>query len=141
MSKKKLRSLKSDSQVTEAQYLTELLCINIATLDGKDLPNKFWNIPKWKRIFRTQVQFASSLLGAYSFQAIACAIKDKRSYKIHSFRAPWLVPIIQEYQDKFDKLNSDLENTPTLEKIDIEKYKPRPRMKKKNSLSTRLRDL
>lgn len=138
---KNLNSLKGGGKITAAQYLTELLCINIATEEKKDLPEKFWQVAEWARKFRDQIQAVNGLLQVYDYRVIASALKDRKSRKIHSFRAPWLVPILDRYKESFAKLDANLENAPVMEKLDTTDSQPRKPQKNSQSLANKLRDL
>jgi len=88
------------------QWVTERLCALVAKRNNSELPDKFWNLPKWKTMFRRQVQLAASLLIMYDAEPISRAIRDKRSYNVRSFAAfnsvPFFSKILDEYQAKYD---------------------------------------
>tara|TARA_R110000824_G_scaffold17703_4_gene71281 strand:- start:128 stop:592 length:465 start_codon:yes stop_codon:yes gene_type:complete len=83
------------------QWVTEKLCALIAKKKGSELPDKFWNFPKWSSIFRRQVQMASSLLIMYDAEAISSALRDKRLYSVRSFGAfscAYFCKVLDEHQ-------------------------------------------
>ena len=87
------------------QWVTEKLCALIAKKQGSELPDKFWNLPKWSSIFRRQVQMASSLLIMYDADAISSALRDKRLYNVRSFGAfsySGFSKILDEHQQRID---------------------------------------
>ena len=87
------------------QWVTEKLCALIAKKQGSELPDKFWNLPNWKSIFRRQVQMASSLLIIYDADAISSALRDKRLYNVRSFGAfsySGFSKILDEHQQRID---------------------------------------
>jgi len=88
------------------QWVTERLCAVISKKENSELPDKFWNLPKWKSMFRRQVQLAASLLVMYDPEPISRALRDKRSYNIRSFAAfnsvPFFSKVLDEYQAKYD---------------------------------------
>ena len=88
------------------QWVTEKLCAVIAKKEGCELPDKFWNFPKWQKLFRRQVQMASSLLLIYDVHAVAAALRDKRLYNVRSFGAfssvKFFSSVLEEYQSKHD---------------------------------------
>ena len=86
--------------VSEAQYITELICENKAKRDKLDLHYRFWTNPKWSVFYRNQIGTANKLLKEYAAKAIIKAILDNRAKNIYSLRAPHLLPIIQEYHTK-----------------------------------------
>jgi len=88
------------------QWVTERLCALISKRDNSELPDKFWNLPKWRTMFRRQVQLAASLLIIYDAEPISRTLRDKRSYNVRSFAAfnsvPFFSKILDEYQAKYD---------------------------------------
>lgn len=89
-----------NKNVTAAQYILELICEKKAKTQQKDLPIKFWNLPEWKKYFKTQLRKCHSLLKKYDERAIISALKDRRAKKIFSLHAPWLDDIIKEHDNK-----------------------------------------
>ena len=92
--------------VREDQWITERLCALIAKKNGTELPDKFWNLPKWKSIFRRQVQIAVKLLSVYKAEVVSMALRDKRCRNVRSFAAfkagTFFSKVLKEYQDKYD---------------------------------------
>ena len=92
--------------VREDQWVTERLCALIAKRNGGELPDKFWNLPKWKAIFRRQVQLAVSLLAVYKTEPISRTLRDKRCRNVRSFGAfkagTFFSRVLKEYQDKYE---------------------------------------
>jgi hypothetical protein len=92
--------------IREDQWITEKLCSLIAKKRGSELPDKFWNLPEWKPLFRRQVQIASSLLMMYDASAISKSLKDKRMRSLNSFVAlkstNFFSKILDEYQSQHD---------------------------------------
>ena len=95
------------------QWVTEKLCAIIAKKEGCELPDKFWNFPKWQKLFRRQVQMASSLLLIHDASVIASTLRDKRLYNLRSFGAfssvRFFSSVLEEYQSKFDAENKSSE--------------------------------
>ena len=119
------------------QWVTERLCAVISKKEGVELPDKFWNLPKWRSMFRRQVQLAASLLVMYEAEPISRALKDKKSYNVRSFAAfnsvPFFSNILDEYQAKYEtelKEQSQAEELETRSTTTIPK-----RIKKDNKLS------
>lgn len=94
----KYQSRYSDSQVTAAQFITELICEKKALKQKKDLPQQFWKIDEWKAYYRQQILAANALLKMYDEIAIIKALKSERSYGVFSLRAPQLDTIIEVEQ-------------------------------------------
>jgi len=89
--------------VTQAQYITECLCVLIAKAEKKDLQPKFWKHEPWESIFRRQVPLAVKLLKKHPIEVILSAMRDKRCWKMRSFGANWLLgPLLAEKQRAHD---------------------------------------
>lgn len=89
---------------TPAQFLAESMVSRICRKEnGHDLPQYFWNVEKWKRLFLLQVRHASALLRLYSVDAIVKALRDKRGSWITSLGAKSVLdPLVREEQRKLD---------------------------------------
>ena len=96
------------------QWVTEKLCSLIAKKNGGELPDKFWTLPKWRSIFRRQVQVAASVLIMYDAEPISRALRDKRMRNLNSFVAlkseNFFSKVLDEYQSEYDAQNN-LEKT------------------------------
>lgn len=89
--------------ITEAQYLTECLCVLIAKQEGKGLEDRFWQREPWTHIFRRQVPLALALLKDYPAKVVLNALRNRRCWKIRSFGAKWLLePLLKEYKRTYD---------------------------------------
>jgi len=122
------------------QWVTEKLCALMAKKAGSELPDKFWDLPKWKSIFRRQVQLASSLLILYDAAAISMTLRDKRSYNIRSFAAfnsvPFFSKVLDEYQAEVDSRNKAEEI-----KLTPKSTTELPRLHKKQNKLSRLKNI
>jgi hypothetical protein len=94
--------------VTAAQYITEIICQNKATLEKKDLHYKFWTNKEWSKFFRNQIATANKLISKYSEKAIINALKNPKASRIFSLRAPHLIPIIENEQKILESTNTTL---------------------------------
>ncbi len=103
MSKKYQSKYSPGKEITPLQYICELICEKNAQQTKRELPVKFWEQPQWKQFYRSQTNLAKKLLDNYSDSAIIKALRDKRTSKIYSLGAPWLLPVIKEYQLKIEK--------------------------------------
>mgnify|MGYP003112864893 CR=1 FL=1 len=99
------------------QWVTEKLCAIIAKKNGAELPDKFWNLSKWKPTFRRQVQLASSLLIMYDAEAISRTLRDKRCSNLRSFAAfnsvDFFCKVLDEYQAKYESEIKEFDSTDT----------------------------
>lgn len=92
-----------NKEVTSLQYICEIICEKNAKQTGRELPVFFWKLPQWEKFYKSQICLAKKLLDNYSDAAIIKALRDKRTVKIWSLGAPWLIPVIKEYQTKINK--------------------------------------
>jgi len=104
----KYNSKYSQSQVTAAQYVTEIVCEHKAVKDKKDLYYRFWLNKEWSRFFRNQIATANKLISKYGEKPVIRALNDYRAQKIFSLRAPHLIQIIEEKVLEVEKENQTL---------------------------------
>lgn len=117
MDKKYKSRYGASSNITAAQYLVEFIIERIAKKEKITLPFKFWNIPRWNRIFRMQIKYANELLKDYSEEEIFSALKSKKGERIYSLGAKKtiIVPLIEELKTKKEFIsNKDSIATATL---------------------------
>ena len=63
----KYKSPSTGDFCTPAQYIAEIICQRCAKHEKVGtLPYKFWNLPKWKKIYIRQVSLANKLIKEYS---------------------------------------------------------------------------
>lgn len=84
--------------ISPAQYLTEKLCVKIARLQKKDLPDHFWELPEWNKLFRRHVGEANKLLKQYNMNVILAALKDKLVWNMTSFCFPPFKKLLEKYK-------------------------------------------
>lgn len=128
----------SDSWVSAAQFVTELICEKKAQIDKKDLPAKFWNLPHWKSFFRQQILVANGLLKIYNEVPVIRAVKA--SYGLYSLRAPQLDNLLKAEQHKWELEQKNLQAITVINEKASTISKPRPPRIKDNILS-RLEEL
>jgi hypothetical protein len=116
--------------VSDAQYITELICENKARLEKTDLHYKFWNSPKWAGFFRNQIASANKLLKKYNIVPIIRALKTEKGLRIYSLRAPHLNDLISIESKKYEALKG---KEVSINRIDKPKIKQK--QSKKNILS------
>lgn len=87
-----------DKKMAPHQYLAEIMCERIAERDKTPLPYKFWNIPKWRKIYVFQAIKASTLLQSYEFAVIMAALRNKKTYNVYSFGAMYLLQDVLEIE-------------------------------------------
>ena len=84
--------------ISPAQYLTEKLCVRIARLQKKDLPDHFWELPEWNKLFRRHIVEANKLLKNYEINVILAALKDKMVWNMTSFCFPPFKKLLEKYK-------------------------------------------
>lgn len=88
--------------ITSAQYITELVCRNIAKKKKLELPDLFWTNPEWTKAYQWQIICVNKALKAYHPSVLIAALKDPLiSYKIISMGA------IKPIKPILDKMQSD----------------------------------
>lgn len=95
-------------QVSDAQYITELICEHKAKRDRKDLHYRFWLNKEWEKFFKSQIASAHKLLKQYKAQAIVAALNNPRTRNTYSLRSKYLKPIIESEQKNLDNKNNSL---------------------------------
>lgn len=137
--KSRFKSRFSDSFVTAAQYITELICEKEARQAGRDLSREFWKLPEWEKQYRNQIPTAYKLLKKYSAAAIINALNGPQAWKIYSLRAPHLIPLIETEQTIYEVKQQNIANAPVVERPDV--TKPPRESSVKPSLRDRLKEL
>jgi hypothetical protein len=103
-----LSKYSNGKMVSDAQYITELICEHKAKKDKKDLHYRFWISKEWEKFFKNQISSAHKLLKKYPAKAIVAALNDKRTQNTYSLRAPFLIPIIEQEQLRLSQQNQTL---------------------------------
>ena len=126
----------NDKKVSEAQYITEIICEHKAKKDKKDLHFRFWLNKTWERFFRDQIATAHKLLKKYSASAIIKALCSDEAAKIYSLRAPHLIAIIDKFEAAHQKeINTKKTDSIKVIRNNIIDYKYRSTESNKNILS------
>jgi len=132
-----LSKYSNGKNVSEAQYITELICENKAKKDKEDLHYRFWISKKWENFYKNQIASAHKLLKQYTAKAIISAIKNEKSKNTYSLRSPFLLEIIKQAQSDINKENNEL----TLKLNRKENIKFDNKNKKSNGLLSKLKDI
>lgn len=130
-----------DEWVTAAQYIIELVCEKIAKKHGKDLPAKFWNLPEWETIFKSQLKQCHGLLRNYDERAVIRALNSKGAWSLYSLRAPYLIPMIQAEQRKLDAEKKKQPTTIQLPSSDDTMLPVTRTVRRKTGIIGKLKDL
>jgi hypothetical protein len=111
--KRRYKSPSGGDYVTCAQYVAEAVCTRMAEKENIGSQSyKFWNTPKWKKVFQYQVVLAHRLLRKYPEAAVVRAVHSPECKRMYSLRYPLLEKVIQKYQAIIDKEN---ESTKTID--------------------------
>ena len=124
------------------QWVTEKLCALIAKKSGSELPDKFWKLPEWSKIFGRQVQLAASVLLIYDAEALAKSLKDKRMKNLNSFAAlkseNFFSRVVDEYQSLHDVEVAEQKNAKEIHARDTSVL---PNYKQKDNRLSRLKNI
>lgn len=72
--------------VSPAQRIVEQLCENIAAKDKKTLPNHFWQLEEWAKLFRNQITAANALLKENNISSVLEVLRNPRWTWVNSLR-------------------------------------------------------
>lgn len=136
MSNKYPSKYSNDKLVSPAQYITELICEKKAKLNQEDVHAKFWLTKKWSDYYRNQIPTANKLVKKYDDKAIIRALNSPQAQKIYSLRAPHLIPIIEQEQQKINQASTSL--TMDLDRSDKSTFR---KNKVNKSILSKLKDI
>lgn len=93
------RSPSTGDYCTASQYIAEIICQRVANKDKIGaLPYKFWNLPKWKKLYIRQVSLANKLVKEYG---------DDFVRFIKSKSGEWILSLaIKDIKKKFEYFRS-----------------------------------
>ena len=92
----------SNEECTAAQLIAEIIVTREGTKRKIIMPYKFWNLPEWKKKYRSQIFAANKLLKQYSPVAILNALKRVDCQRQYSLRANGISEAIFEEQRKLN---------------------------------------
>lgn len=123
MSVKKYRSPSTGEPCTGAQFVAELICQRIANKDKLGtLGYKFWNNPKWKKVYIRQVSLANKFVKEFDEDVFVRFINSRQGKNIYSLGQRNLSSLIKTFEKNM------LKNVSTEVSDDIishKEYKPR----------------
>ena len=59
--KKRISKYSNGVQVSDAQYITEIICENFAKKNKKDLHYRFWLEKSWSKFYKSQIKVMTFL--------------------------------------------------------------------------------
>lgn len=95
---------------------------------GKNLPDKFWNLPEYRATYQNQMRFASKLYRTYSEEAVWAVIN--REAWIFSLALKKLANMIEIEENRIKTLAS----RPAIEDIKVNNDLPQFRINKSKNL-------
>lgn len=109
----KYKSPSTGDFCTPAQYIAELICQKQAKHEKLGtLPYKFWNTPKWKKIYIRQVSLANKLIKEYGEEPVIKFVSSKTGSKTISLGA-------RNVRSDIEKIKFSLDNAPRRDTIEV----------------------
>ena len=131
--KSRYKSPSTGEYCTCAQYLAEIVCTRMAEKENSGTQaHKFWNLPKWRKVYQYQVVLANRLIKKYSEAAVVKSVNSPECKRMYSLRFPPLEGIIKKYE-RIIEHNS--ENSTTIEVAEDAKTRSNRSYKRKSSLN------
>lgn len=110
---RKYKSPSTGDFCTTAQYVAEIVCQRCATHEkAGTLPYKFWNLPKWKKIFIRQVSLANKLINEFGEDPVVKFVKSSTGKKTISLGA-------RNVKKEIEKIKLALDNAPERATIEV----------------------
>jgi len=137
MSKSKYRSPSTDQPCTGAQLVAEVMCQRRATREKIGaLGYKFWNDPKWKKIYIRQVADANKLVKEFGEETLVKFIFSSFAKSIYSLGLKNIRSKIEFFKKQLDKTQNYDIITET--ELSTDDYSARPTFSK-NNMAKKLR--
>jgi sulfur relay (sulfurtransferase) DsrC/TusE family protein len=140
----KYKSRYGGGWLTGAKFIAEGMVARLARKEGVDLPQKFWDLPRWKRHFFMQLRHAYCLTKLYSIGSIIAALRTPKGKKVYSLGAQFILdPLIKVEQEKLAVAKQLAEANPVkLVELPKEVFEPaRPVFVEKPNMLSKLRKL
>jgi len=137
---KKVTSRISGKEITQAQYITELVCSRrYKKKEGVDAKTGFWATNHyWGKEYKTQITKAHALLRMYDFSVIV-QVLDKESW-MFSLHNKSLSQKLLDAQSQQDKKNEALKDK-KIEVVKTDNYRSRQFSNKKGGLLNKLKEM
>ena len=114
----KYKSPSTGDFCTTAQYVAEIICQRHAKHEkAGTLPYKFWNLPKWKKIYIRQVSLANKLIKEYGEDPVVKFIKSSAGSRTISLGA-------RNVKQEIEKIKFTLDNAPQRDTIEVIEIQP-----------------
>ena len=120
----KYKSPSTGDFCTTAQYIAEIICQRCAKHEKVGtLPYKFWNLPKWKKLYIRQVSLANKLINEYGEEPVIKFVKSSAGKNTISLGA-------RNVKKEIEKIKFALDNAPkraTIEVASVQTLEFKPR--------------
>lgn len=111
--KSRYKSPSTGDYCTCAQYIAEIVCSRVAEKENIGTQShKFWNTPKWRKMYQYQVVLANRLIKKYPEAAVVKAVNSPECRRMYSLRFPPFESIVQKYQKIIEH---QVQNSTTIE--------------------------
>lgn len=90
-------------EITPAQYIAEVMCERRAKSLDTELPDRFWELPEWRKFFVYQVMIANSFVKKYGKSRTLVAIVRKVDKRLWSLKHPAVERAISNTTEVFVK--------------------------------------
>jgi hypothetical protein len=132
------QSCRGGGNITAAQFVMEHLLLLLAKQKRTTLPEKFWQLDEYKKLWKRHVRSVHARLKEYDAVVITKALQDRKLSRLASLsnNASWLwKPTFDKYQRQFD-IQQELKQENISTNCDPTKRRPNI-----NSQTKNLRDL
>lgn len=122
----KFISERGGGEITPQQYVMEQFLILLAQQHHSALPNHFWQLDKYKKLWKRHVRSINQRIKEYGAIPIVRALKDKKLKNLRSFdkAAAWLwKPVLEKYKKQYDLEEEEKENIEHLQNICVDPNK------------------
>ena len=125
-------------EITAQQYIMEQFLILLAQQEHSALPDNFWKLDKYKKLWKRHVRSINNIIKEYGEVPVVRALKDKRLKRLYSFSKKsafiWK-PVLEKYKKEYEL--EKIQNISTNSTNDYSKIDPTKRqdISRKNKLS------
>ena len=92
-------------EITAQQYIMEQFLIILARQEHSALPDYFWKLDKYKKLWKRHVRSINNIIKEYGEIPVVRALKDKRLGRLYSFSKKsafiWK-PVLEKYKKAYE---------------------------------------
>jgi hypothetical protein len=107
-------------EITAQQYVMEQFLIILARQEHSTLPDFFWKIDKYKKLWKRHVRAINARIKEYGEVPMIRALQDKNLSRLRSFdyKAAFMwKPILEKYKKEYDLECKEKSNQPHMGEI------------------------